>query len=57
MYDPYSSSLGDCRRYLSEGYELGYEDGLRGQDEFDIAGNGDVDLVSLLVGSALSFRS
>jgi hypothetical protein len=57
MYDPYSSSLGDCRRYLSEGYELGYEDALRGQDDFDIAGNGDVDLVSLLVGSALSFRS
>jgi hypothetical protein len=56
IYDPYSTSLGDCRRYMSEGYELGYEDALRGRDEFDLAQGGDIDLVSLLLGNALSLR-
>jgi hypothetical protein len=56
IYDPYSSSLGDCRRYFSEGYEMGYQDALRGRDEFDLADGGDVDLVSLLLGNALSLR-
>jgi hypothetical protein len=55
-YDPYSSSLGDCRRYFSEGYEMGYQDALRGRDEFDLADGGDVDLVSLLLGNVLSLR-
>src|SRR6185436_3124466 len=41
MYDPYSSSMGDCRRYFSEGYEMGYADGLRNQDEFYVANGGD----------------
>jgi hypothetical protein len=57
IYDPYSSSMGDCRRYMSEGYEMGYADGLRGQDEFYVARGGDVDLVSLLIGSTVSLRS
>ena len=57
MYDPYSSSIGDCRRYFSEGYEMGYSDGLRNEDEFYVADGGDVDLVSLLIGSAISMRS
>jgi len=57
MYDPYSSSMGDCRRYFSEGYEMGYADGLRNQDEFYVARGGDIDLVSLLIGSAISLRS
>jgi hypothetical protein len=58
IYDPYSTSIGDSRRYFSEGYEMGYEDALRGRDEFDLAGSGggDVDLVSLLLGSVLSLR-
>lgn len=56
IYDPYSSSLGDCRRYFSEGYEMGYEDALRGRDDFDLADGGDVDLVSLLLGNVLSLR-
>jgi hypothetical protein len=56
IYDPYSTSLGENRRYFSEGYELGYEDALRGNDEFDLAQGGDIDLVSLLLGSALSLR-
>ena len=56
IYDPYSSSLGDCRRYFSEGYEMGYDDALRGRDQFDLADGGDVDLVSLLLGNVLSLR-
>ena len=57
IYDPYSTSLGDCRRYMSEGYEIGYQDALRGRDEFDLAQDGgDIDLVSLLLGNALSLR-
>jgi hypothetical protein len=56
IYDPYSTSIGDCRRYFSEGYEMGYEDALRGRDEFDLADGGDVDLVSLLLGNVLSLR-
>ena len=57
IYDPYSTSMGDCRRHFSEGYEMGYADGLRGQDEFYVDAGGDVDLVSLLIGSAISMRS
>ena len=57
MYDPYSSSIGNCRRYFSEGYELGYADALNGRDEFDMAGGGDIDLVSMLLTSVLDFRS
>jgi hypothetical protein len=58
VYDPYSSSMGNCRRYLSEGYEMGYRDALAGRDDFDLYdGGGDVDLVSMLIGSALSLRS
>ena len=57
MYDPYSSSMGECRRYMSEGYELGYRDALAGRDDFDLARGGDIDLVSMLLGSVLSLRS
>lgn len=56
IYDPYSTSIGDNRRYFSEGYEMGYNDALRQRDEFDVAGGGGVDLVSLLLGSVLSLR-
>jgi hypothetical protein len=57
IYDPYSTSVGDCRRYFSEGYELGYDDALRGRDEFALGRRGgDIDLVSLLLGNALSLR-
>lgn len=56
-YDPYSESLGDCRRMFSEGYELGYQDALDNHRGFSRqADEGDVDLVSLLIGSALSLR-
>jgi hypothetical protein len=56
VYDPYSTSMGSCRRYLSEGYEMGYQDALAGRDEFDLDEGGDIDLVSLLLGSVLDFR-
>lgn len=56
IYDPYSSSIGDCRRYFSEGYEMGYDDALRGRDEYALADGGDVDLVSLLLGNVASLR-
>ena len=56
IYDPYSTSIGDCRRYFSEGYEMGYEDALGGRDEFDLADGGDVDLVSLLLSNVMSLR-
>lgn len=56
LYDPYSSSMGDCRRYLSEGYEMGYQDALAGRGEFDLDDGGDIDLVSMLLGSVVSLR-
>jgi hypothetical protein len=54
-YNPYSC-LAENRRYLSEGYELGYQDGLRdagSRGGFDEYGNGSLDLVSVLLGNIL----
>ncbi len=51
-YVSYSNSLGENRRCLSDGYELGYNDALynqRGSDPYQNDTN--VDLVSLLIGS------
>jgi hypothetical protein len=57
MYDPYSSSIGDCRRYFSEGYEMGYQDAIAGRDEFELVERGgDIDLVSMLLGGVVSLR-
>jgi hypothetical protein len=53
-YVSYSNSLGENRRCLSDGYELGYNDALynqRGSDPYQY--NSNVDLVSLLIGSVL----
>jgi len=53
-YDPYSC-LGENRRYLSQGYELGYRDALYGTTQYDpYYDNGSVDLISALIGSSLS---
>ena len=52
-YDPYSS-LAENRRYMSEGYELGYRDALNTRNQsfaFNNVGGGD--LISLLLGSVL----
>lgn len=48
-YDPYSSSLGENRRCLSQGYELGYMDALSGGQSYDPYRSGGVDLVSAFV--------
>ncbi len=54
VYDPYSASLGQNRQLLSEGYALGYQDALNGRQDYDPASDGNTDLVSLLLNSALS---
>lgn len=52
-YSPYSS-LAENRRYVSEGYELGYQDGLREQSaQNEFGSNNAVDLVSMLLGNVL----
>lgn len=59
-YVSYSNTLGENRRCMSDGYELGYNDALynqRGSDSYQnidpYQNNGNVDLVSLLIGSVL----
>ena len=54
LYDPYSATLGENRRTLSEGYELGYRDALSGRNDYDPQSEGNVDLVSLLLNNVLS---
>jgi hypothetical protein len=63
-YISYSNTLGENRRCLSEGYELGYRDalynqrGVFGYQNIDPYQDTNVDLVSVLIGSALqSFSS
>lgn len=52
-YNPYSC-LGENRMYLSEGYELGYQDGVRdAQRQAGFDQNGAVDLVSVLLGNII----
>ncbi len=50
-YDPYSVSLGDNRRLLSQGYELGYHDALDDVSSYDEIQHGEVDLLSVLIGT------
>jgi len=54
VYDPYSLAMGENRQTLSQGYELGYQDALNGQTEYDPHTEGNVDLVSLLLNNVLS---
>jgi hypothetical protein len=64
IYDPYSVSIGENRRYFSEGYELGYRDALAdvgysnaGYGDIAYADYGnDIDLVSLVTSSVATFR-
>jgi hypothetical protein len=53
VYDPYSVSIGERRRLLSEGYELGYSDALNGGSRYDPYSGGATDLVSVLLGGVL----
>lgn len=51
-YDPYSYSIGENRRCLSDGYQLGYEDAMNrnlGRDPNEFA---NVNLVSVLISSS-----
>lgn len=52
-YLPYSYSVAQNRQVLSEGYCLGFEDALRGRDDYDPFDQGNVDLVSALLGNVL----
>ena len=55
-YNPYSS-FGENRRYLSEGYELGYRDALYSRNQYDPYNNygaNNVDLVSALISAVIS---
>lgn len=52
--DPYSASLGQNRKLLSEGYALGFQDALAGREDYDPASEGNVDLIGLLLNSTLS---
>jgi hypothetical protein len=53
-YNPYSC-FGLNRRYVSEGYELGYRDALYGETEYDPYDDGtNVDLVSVLISTVIS---
>ena len=49
IYDPYSNSLGENRRCLGKGYELGYMDAVYGRDEYDPDNYGNVNMVSAFV--------
>ena len=54
-YDPYSLSIAEHRRYLSEGYQLGFRDGYnQARRDYDPMEYGDVDLVSLMLNNVLS---
>ncbi|MGI8812556.1 MAG: hypothetical protein ACR2IH_08520, partial [Pyrinomonadaceae bacterium] len=54
VYDPYSYSIGENRRLMSEGYDLGYEDAFAGRNQYDPNAVQNVDLVSLLLGNVLN---
>lgn len=54
-YDPYSSSIGENRRLMSEGYGLGYRDAVSGREQFDSEDLGNVDLVSLVMTNVFRF--
>lgn len=48
---PYSVSLGDNRRCLNEGYELGYQDAINKIDDYEQFDDQGVDLVSVILGT------
>ena len=52
--DPYSTTIGENRRYLSEGYNLGYRDAIAGNTGYDPDTEGNVDLVGALLNNVLS---
>ncbi len=53
-YDPHSVSLGENRRYLSEGYEQGYRDALAGNENYERPMSSGSDLIGVLLNSMIS---
>lgn len=49
IYDQCSSTIGENRRLLSEGYSLGYEDALNGRGGYNSGSGGGLDLVNVLL--------
>lgn len=49
IYDQCSSTIGENRRLLSEGYALGYEDALNGRGGYNSGSGGGLDLVNVLL--------
>jgi hypothetical protein len=54
MYDPYSYSIGESRRTLSNGYELGYTDAQYPGRPYSRYESGRIDLLSVLIGTSLT---
>ncbi len=54
MYDQGSSTIGENRRLLSEGYALGYQDALNGRGQADEGSAGGLDLVNILLSNVLN---
>jgi hypothetical protein len=51
--DPYSYAIGENRRCFTEGYALGYQDALNGQEDYVSQYSGDTDLLSLLLSNVI----
>ena len=54
MYDQGSSTIGENRRLLSEGYALGYQDALNGRGQAGQGSAGGLDLVNILLSNVLN---
>lgn len=54
VYDQGSSTIGENRRLLSEGYALGYQDALNGRGQADQGSAGGLDLVNILLSNVLN---
>ncbi|MEP6788498.1 MAG: hypothetical protein ABJB40_08705, partial [Acidobacteriota bacterium] len=52
-YIPYSSTIGENRQLLSDGYGLGFQDALNNRNQYQPRSAGNTDLVSLLLSNVL----
>lgn len=53
FYSPYSDTISENRRVFAEGYSLGYQDALSGNDDYVSNYGGDADLFSLLTSNII----
>jgi hypothetical protein len=51
--DPYSYSIGENRRCFTEGYNIGYQDAMRGRHDYISQYSGNTDLLSLLLSNVI----